>query len=51
MPFAFSGHSMGAMVGFSLHMLPGDHFFLHSSQIALLEIVTRELEGAAARLS
>jgi medium-chain acyl-[acyl-carrier-protein] hydrolase len=36
---------------FSLHMLPGDHFFLHSSQSALLEIVTRELEDAAARLS
>jgi medium-chain acyl-[acyl-carrier-protein] hydrolase len=31
---------------FSLHMLPGGHFFLHSSQGALLEIVARELEGA-----
>lgn len=31
---------------FSLHMLPGGHFFLHSSQDALLEIVARELEGA-----
>lgn len=36
---------------FSLHMLPGDHFFLHSSRGALLEIVARELKGAAARLS
>jgi medium-chain acyl-[acyl-carrier-protein] hydrolase len=36
---------------FSLHMLPGDHFFLHSSGNALLRIVTRELEGVAARLS
>ena len=32
---------------FSLHMLPGGHFFLHSSQGALLEILARELEGAS----
>jgi medium-chain acyl-[acyl-carrier-protein] hydrolase len=36
---------------FSLHMLPGDHFFLHTSQGALLEIVARELEDASARRS
>ena len=28
---------------FSLHMLPGDHFFLHASHDALLEIITRQL--------
>ncbi|HEX8146865.1 MAG TPA: alpha/beta fold hydrolase [Pyrinomonadaceae bacterium] len=28
---------------FSLHMLPGDHFFLHSSQAMLLKIVARQL--------
>jgi medium-chain acyl-[acyl-carrier-protein] hydrolase len=33
---------------FSMHVLPGGHFFLHSSRCALLEIVARELEGAAA---
>jgi medium-chain acyl-[acyl-carrier-protein] hydrolase len=37
---------------FSLHMLPGDHFFLHTSQDVLLEIITRQLArlrgGAAA---
>lgn len=38
-------------VRFSLHMLPGEHFFLHSSQSALLEIAARELEGAAPRSS
>jgi medium-chain acyl-[acyl-carrier-protein] hydrolase len=32
---------------FSLHLLPGDHFFLHSSQSALLEIVARELVRVA----
>jgi medium-chain acyl-[acyl-carrier-protein] hydrolase len=36
---------------FALYMLPGDHFFLHASQGALLEIVARELEGTAARRS
>jgi medium-chain acyl-[acyl-carrier-protein] hydrolase len=30
---------------FSLHMLPGDHFFLHHSQAMLLEIVARHLES------
>lgn len=28
---------------FSLHMLPGDHFFLHSSQAMLLDIIARQL--------
>jgi medium-chain acyl-[acyl-carrier-protein] hydrolase len=28
---------------FSLQMLPGDHFFLHSSQAMLLDIITRQL--------
>ncbi len=36
---------------FSLHMVPGDHFFLHSSQAMLLEIIARHLaplgDGAA----
>nr|QEO74499.1 thioesterase [uncultured bacterium] len=36
---------------FSLHMLPGDHFFLHTSQDMLLEIINRQLarlrDGAA----
>ena len=36
---------------FSTHMQPGDQFFLHSSRNALLEIVARELGGAAAGLS
>lgn len=31
---------------FSLHMLPGDHFFLHTSQNALLEIIARQLAHA-----
>jgi len=30
---------------FSLYMLPGDHFFLNTSQNLLLEIVVRELGG------
>jgi medium-chain acyl-[acyl-carrier-protein] hydrolase len=28
---------------FALHMLPGDHFFLRSSQALLLELLTKEL--------
>jgi medium-chain acyl-[acyl-carrier-protein] hydrolase len=36
---------------FSLHMLPGDQFFVHTSQDTLLEIVSRQLarlrDGAA----
>jgi medium-chain acyl-[acyl-carrier-protein] hydrolase len=28
---------------FSLHMLPGDHFFLHSSQSLLLETISRKI--------
>lgn len=28
---------------FSLHMLPGDHFFLHTSQDVLLELITRHI--------
>ncbi|HEV2862462.1 MAG TPA: alpha/beta fold hydrolase [Pyrinomonadaceae bacterium] len=31
---------------FSLHMVRGDHFFLHTSQAALLEIVARQLAPA-----
>jgi medium-chain acyl-[acyl-carrier-protein] hydrolase len=30
---------------FSLHMLPGDHFFLHTSRDMLLDIITRHLAG------
>ena len=32
---------------FSLRMLPGDHFFLHSSQGPLLEVISRELRQLA----
>lgn len=28
---------------FSLHLVPGDHFFLHTSQAMLLEILARQL--------
>jgi surfactin synthase thioesterase subunit len=28
---------------FSLHTVPGDHFFLHRSQAMLLEIIARRL--------
>ncbi len=31
-------------VAFALHMLPGEHFFLHTSQDMLPELVTRQLE-------
>ena len=34
--------------GFSLSVLPGDHFFLRSQREALLELVLRELSGGAA---
>jgi medium-chain acyl-[acyl-carrier-protein] hydrolase len=34
---------------FSLSMLPGDHFFLRSSQVQLLGLMARELHGAMAR--
>jgi medium-chain acyl-[acyl-carrier-protein] hydrolase len=33
-------HTTGA---FSLHMLPGDHFFLHTSQDLLFEVIGQEL--------
>jgi len=33
---------------FSLHTLPGEHFFLHSSQWLLLEAIKRELQQLAA---
>jgi len=36
----WSEHTTGA---FSLHMLPGDHFFLHTSQDLLFEVVRQEL--------
>jgi surfactin synthase thioesterase subunit len=29
---------------FSLRMLPGDHFFLHSSERMLLHLLAREIE-------
>lgn len=32
---------------FMLRMLPGDHFFLHSAQATLLEVVARELQRHA----
>jgi medium-chain acyl-[acyl-carrier-protein] hydrolase len=34
---------------FSLHMLPGDHFFLRSSQSQLLKLIARELLDITAR--
>jgi len=33
---------------FALYMLPGDHFFLRSSQTLLLEMVARQLQEALA---
>jgi medium-chain acyl-[acyl-carrier-protein] hydrolase len=33
-------HTTGS---FSLHMLPGDHFFLHTSQDLLFEVIGQEL--------
>jgi medium-chain acyl-[acyl-carrier-protein] hydrolase len=30
---------------FKLYMYPGDHFFLHSSQPRLLEVISRELQA------
>ena len=36
---------------FSLKMLPGDHFFLHSSESMLLQILALELEGVLSRLN
>lgn len=34
---------------FSLQMLPGDHFFLHSARSLLLELLSRKLEGIVNR--
>lgn len=34
--------------GFALHMLPGDHFFLRSSQTLLLEMLARQLQETLA---
>ena len=36
---------------FSLKMLPGDHFFLHSSESMLLQILTLELEAVLSGLN
>ncbi|HKV37778.1 MAG TPA: thioesterase domain-containing protein, partial [Blastocatellia bacterium] len=32
-------------VSFAIHMLPGDHFFLHSRKPLLLNLLSRELDG------
>ena len=38
----WSGHTTGP---FSLHMLPGGHFFIEESRAQLLEIIASELRG------
>lgn len=37
-------------VTFSLRMLPGDHFFIHSSELMLLQMITLELQRLVRRL-
>jgi medium-chain acyl-[acyl-carrier-protein] hydrolase len=32
---------------FSMHLLPGDHFFIHESQSLLLEVISRDLQRSA----
>ncbi len=36
---------------FSLHMLPGDHFFLDSAQLLLIQSITAKLVGSLAEIS
>jgi medium-chain acyl-[acyl-carrier-protein] hydrolase len=36
---------------FSLNMIPGDHFFIHASQPALLSSLSEELNGIVSRIS
>lgn len=45
---AWRGHTAAA---FSLRILPGDHFFLHTSQATLLETIARELRRLAGTFS
>lgn len=40
---SWRGHTLGK---FTLHTLPGDHFFLQSAEPALLDLMTRELTQA-----
>ena len=40
---SLSAWRMHTTAAFSLRILPGDHFFLHTSQATLLETITREL--------
>ncbi|MEP6912146.1 MAG: thioesterase domain-containing protein, partial [bacterium] len=44
---AWREHTSG---GFSLRMLPGDHFFIHSSELMLLQMLTLELQSILQRL-
>lgn len=37
--------------GFSVHMIPGDHFFIHTSQRALLSILSKELSKVVSQTS
>ena len=45
---AWRGHTTAA---FSLSILPGDHFFLHTSQATLLQTIARELRRFAGTFS
>lgn len=44
---AWSEHTTAT---FSLRMLPGDHFFIHSSELMLLQMLTLELQQLVRRL-
>jgi surfactin synthase thioesterase subunit len=59
-PFAFFGHSLCAPLAFelahelqterfSLHLFPGNHFFLHTQTMTLLALIARYLEPLARR--
>jgi surfactin synthase thioesterase subunit len=45
---AWAEQTQGA---FSLHMLPGDHFFIRSARQALVGLVSRELEALSSQVS
>ena len=45
---AWSEHTSGA---FKMRMLPGDHFFVHSEQSLLIQLLTRELKLVTQKLT
>jgi medium-chain acyl-[acyl-carrier-protein] hydrolase len=45
---AWRAHTGG---DFALHMLPGDHFFLHSNESSLLGLLTRQLQQLTGSLN